>query len=165
MTVPLDTRVAEAVHHHRSRSGRRAALVRRRWQGLVARGLDALRAEGVVALHAHPHAAKVGTGADFLGVLGPGGQARGFVVVCVCVGRGDVGLRPGRGTTLTALQRAQIEAVDRAGGVALLAVQMGDVRAVIPWAEVAEMERVTRDVARGWECRAVADGLRREMVL
>lgn len=169
----LDARIAHDVHHRRS--GTAAKRTGEVWERTVGVALDALTREGVVAhwtwtgARCRPikHAGRIlwtpveKGPCDIAGTLFDGRS----LVVEVKASSAALPLVPSASKHggLAPHQRAQLDAVARAGGCALLAVQIGDDRAVIPWDAVREMDRVTRDVARQWQCRAVADGLRREM--
>ncbi len=158
--------------HHR-RSGVAAKRTGEAWERVVGAALDALAHEGLVAhwtwtgARCRPvkHAGRVlwtpveKGPCDVAGTLA-GGRS---LVVEVKASSSALPLRPTatKHGGLAPHQRAQLDAVARAGGCALLAVQIAGTRAVIPWTEVAEMDGATRDVARSWECRSVVDGLRR----
>lgn len=167
----LNARVAKAVHHRRTGSGRRADAVGRAWEALVGHALDALLAAGLVVDYVHPHPRRLkggkpveAAGVDYVGAT----VARPFVLECKRDGA-EVWLVPalarakGRRCALTVRQREQLARYAAAGHLALLALDLGGDRAVVPWEAVRDRDRIVRADLGPWRCRALADGLRREM--
>lgn len=163
--------VAADVHHRRS--GATARRTGEQWERTVGAALDALQAHGDIAhwtwtgprCRPVKHAGRllwmpVEKGpCDIAGTLRDGRS----LVIEVKASSGALPLRPSatKHGGLAPHQRAQLDAVAAAHACALLAVDIAGTRAVIPWDAVADLERLTRDHARRWECRAVTDGLRR----
>lgn len=159
--------VAKGLHHRASSraQGRSAERNGRQWEASVFAALDALQAEGTLATWGHFGARAVKReGAwqmrgrapcDVMGTL------RGGRTLVAEVKRGSrvvlAGPAPARVARVEEHQRAQLEAVHRAGGVAALVVRVRGVVAVIPWGDVREVVEL-RDVTR-WQC-ALASGLR-----
>lgn len=163
--------VTDAVHHRRS--GATAKRTGEQWERTVGAALDALQAHGDIAhwtwtgprCRPVKHAGRllwmpVEKGpCDISGTLRDGRS----LIIEVKASSGALPLRPSatKHGGLAPHQRAQLDAVAAAHACALLAVDIAGTRAVIPWTAVADLERLTRDHARRWECRAVTDGLRR----
>lgn len=167
----LDARVAEELHHRRAASSRRADAAGRDWEALVADALATLLAAGLVVdfVHPHPRRLKGGKPVEASGVDFVGATVRApFVIECKRDGA-EVWLQPawarakGRRCALTARQREQLARYAAAGHLALLALDLGGTRGVAPWSAVAHLDRVTREDLAPFACRALADGLRREM--
>lgn len=164
--------VEEALHHRASSQAQGRAAQRQgiAWEAEVFAALDVLVLDGTLATWGHygPRVAhtrdRAGqlavrvVGAAPCDVVGATGDGRALVAE---VKRGDrvvlLGPAPVRVARLEAHQRAQLEAVHRAGGVAAMLVCVRDRVAVVPWGDARE-ETELRDVRR-WEID-VARGLR-----
>lgn len=163
--------VAKGLHHRTSSraQGRSAERNGRAWEASVFAALDALQAEGTLATWGHygPQSKRVRRGGALVTVTtGTApcdvmGTLRGGRTLVAEVKRGSRVVLAGAAKTRDARveehQRAQLEAVHRAGGVAALVVCVRDVVAVIPWGDVREAVEL-RDVTR-WRC-ALVSGLR-----
>lgn len=146
---------------------------------VIAADLDALLASGIVAdyQHAEPRRLASGTyataaGCDFSGVYTV--TARGW---CVEVKRAERAVYvsreaarahgDGRAAALSTRQRQQLDRYDGAGGVALVAVEVGGLRRVFQWGDVPwEKGRLTAAAlregtfARWTDVRAALEALR-----
>lgn len=159
----LAARATRAAH---ARQGRTAQRTGDAWEREVYAALDALQRAGVVAWWAHTSPSSkrlrdgrvIVTGRALCDVVGCMADGRGLVVEVKRSAR-RVELVAGDRGGVQPHQREQLAATARAGGVALLAVEVAGVPAVIPWGVVDGLAAVTATVARGWHAPSLSAGV------
>lgn len=147
------------------------------WEHEVAGALAALTASGAVAHHLRHDAKKieraervvgrVPAACDFAGVLA---SARAFCVECKSAKSGAVyasrahalAARRSRAPAFTDEQRAQLDAYERVGAPALVAVRLGDARFLARWRDVSGAASLDAAALAAWPWRggrALAEAL------
>ena len=151
-----EARAARAKRSTQSRAAQRSGAG---FEDGVFAALDALVVDGVLAWWGHygPQTKHLGEGRIVVTGVAPcdvvGCTADGRALVCELKHDNARVVLDGRKTRdahVAEHQRAQLTATARAGGVALLVVEVADVAAVIPWASLAQAKTVDIGTARTW---------------
>jgi len=150
------------------------------WEGDVASALGALAAAGDVAHFLRQDARKVERdrrvvgrvpgACDFVGALGDG---RAFCVECKGARSGAVyatrehaaAARRARAPAFTGEQRAQLDAYDRCGAAALVAVRLGGRRFLAPWRAVRGAQKLDASGLSAWAWDGGAPRLRERLAV
>jgi hypothetical protein len=154
---------ARAVRAGHARQGRTAQRTGDAWEREVYAALDA--AGLAWWAHTSPTSKRlrdgrvIVTGRALCDVVGATADGRALVAE-VKRGAARVELVAGDRGGVQPHQRAQLDATARAGGVALLVVCVGDVRAVVPWCDLRDVRAVTATVARRYAVGTLAGALR-----